>query len=132
MAYEIEKNSEAEDPVEGARNIYREYALSSKETWKQEWKDKFSEASAEDLANFYASEGGDSNQVVFYLEAAKLDEREKWAILAQNFEARADFAYQKADEAGDKKEIERLKTRVNVYKEQAQALRRGTETLDGK
>ena len=130
MADEIEQNSEAEDAVGEAGNLYREYALLAKENDREQvWQDELSKASAEDLANFYANEGGDPTQVVFYLENADLKDEEKWEILAQSFEARTEFTHQQADEAKDKKEKEKLKARVNTYKDQAQTLRRGLEAL---
>lgn len=130
MADEIKQNPEAEDAAGEARNLYSEYALSAQENDRQQtWRDKLAEANAEDLANFYAQEGGDSNQVVFYIEETGLKEIEKWKILAKNFEARADFTYEHLDEAKDKKEREKLKARVNNYKAQAQTLRRGLDTL---
>lgn len=131
MADEIEQNPEAEDAVGEARNLYNEYAFSVKETWKQVWKDELleSETDAEGLANFYANEGGDPNQVVYYLENTNLEEKEKWKILAQSFIVRAEFTYEKADDATNKKEAKKLKARVDFYKAQAQTLRRGHDTL---
>lgn len=131
MADEIKQNPEAEDAAGEARNLYSEYTLSVKETWKQAWKDELlkTETDAESLANFYANEGGDPNQVVYYLENTDLGEEEKWSILAQSFKTRAEFTYQRADDAKVKKEKEKLKARVNNYKAQAQTLRRGLDTL---
>ena len=129
MTDEIEQNPEAEDPVESARNIYNEYALSAEKTGQQDWQDRLQEADAESLANFYAQEGGDPNQVVFYLEKTGFGEKEKWEILAQNFKSRADFAYERLDDAEDEKEIEKFKAGVDIYKKQAQTLRRGLEAL---
>lgn len=131
MADEIKQNPEAEDAAGEARNLYNEYALSVKETWKQAWKDELlkTETDAESLANFYANEGGDLNQVIYYLENTDLGEKEKWEILAESFEVRVEFTHQQADDATDKKEKEKLKARVNNYKTQAQTLRRGIEAL---
>lgn len=140
MAQEKESNMETAEAVDSAKDLYQEYFLELKEQWNKEWSDELEgrdsnvseEERAETLASHYAKdakEGGNSNQVVFYLEKTDLGEKEKWEILAQNFEARADFVYQKADDARNKKEKVKFKARVNIYKNQAQTLRRGIEAL---
>lgn len=152
MSNEIEKNPETKDPSEVAGDLYQEYVLKVKEEWKQEWADELEEQGrkstaqkAQNLAYFYAREGGDPHQVVFYLEKTNLPEDKKWETLAENFEARANYAFANIDDKREKmartkgrrtdlnvkalsKEIVFLEERIKYYRQNAKLLRQGAET----